>query len=391
MVGFEQLSRNVPRGCVEENLLVNASFSCSGKIRAWKYGLVTPSVEHSLVFQVWRFISSGTVTLVGSNLVQVPRDDTTGIHRVLYQVPLDEQIHVEPGDFIGIYIPLCPSLAPLASRGFAQVPTSPFTEIYFYSIVNGVEPGLLQLSERDSVVRTAQVGLQAVLGTVYKCNRVACLIIVLLHSHYCTGEYTEGELECLVTLPTPDSPQNTDPTGATHSSRAFETPGSSSDKLLVPMPTLLLIDSVSTTTIINTDLTSSFTIPSYDIQITTTLTSATTVLVINHNNVISTPVSTNLNHAGQNEVLLTERTPHLIIVLITVCGVILIIVSVTAVILLIQLKFWKRKRYSQKKACEKFKQDVLEPTPKPNSKCFNSTLVRPKAVLVVFHCSNIIG
>ena len=79
------------------NVCVTAQFECGGRLVRWVYYSALDDGT-SVYFSVWRQLSPNKFALIGNNTVKA-----TQIGRVIYDVPANEQIEVQAGDFIGVY------------------------------------------------------------------------------------------------------------------------------------------------------------------------------------------------------------------------------------------------------------------------------------------------
>ncbi len=87
-------------------ILPDYNFTCSGVISSWE-ARTTGRILSSIRFQVWRLVPGGnTYHLVGENVIGSPQDDVDTDHEgpQLSVANPSKQIHVSPGDFIGIFV-----------------------------------------------------------------------------------------------------------------------------------------------------------------------------------------------------------------------------------------------------------------------------------------------
>ncbi len=84
-------------------ILPDYNFTCSGVISSWE-ARTTGRILSSIRFQVWRLVPGrNTYHLVGENVISPPQGvDTKGLQ--LSVANPSKQIHVSPGDFIGIFV-----------------------------------------------------------------------------------------------------------------------------------------------------------------------------------------------------------------------------------------------------------------------------------------------
>ena len=84
------------------------TFTCSGVVTGWE-AVVTGGTLSSVHFQVWQWVSAFNMhRLVGENVIP-SSGSTDGLRKIGKRLQLSvtsprEQIHVSPGDFIGIFI-----------------------------------------------------------------------------------------------------------------------------------------------------------------------------------------------------------------------------------------------------------------------------------------------
>ena len=150
---------------VEQSIQVNATFSCPGKVTAWRYIRLTPTEETFFFLQVWRFVGPREAVRVGSTLIETPAISTTGNSEVLFSLEASEQIMVQPGDFIGVFAPEGTHKVPIASRRFDTVF---YSEVYAFDITNGVLPTTLDLDNNFGFDDNIGVNIQAVTGSFHE-------------------------------------------------------------------------------------------------------------------------------------------------------------------------------------------------------------------------------
>lgn len=149
-------------GVLQQTLQVNATFPCSGVVRAWRYILLTPTTETFFFLQVWRFINANEVVRIGSTRINVLSNLTYGNVEVIHRLEKEEQIHVKEGDFIGAFAPFGSRNVPIASKPFGILEFA--TELYSFAVVNRVLPSLLDLTTSDGYARNTAGSYQAITG-----------------------------------------------------------------------------------------------------------------------------------------------------------------------------------------------------------------------------------
>ena len=145
----------------EQSVLVNATFSCPGKVTAWRYIRLTPTEETFFFLQVWRFVGPREVMRIGSTLIETPAILTVESTEVLYNLETSEQITVQPGDFIGVFSPEGSLKLPISSKRFGAVFHS---EVYAFDVTNGVLPTTLDLNDNLVYDDNVGVNIQAITG-----------------------------------------------------------------------------------------------------------------------------------------------------------------------------------------------------------------------------------
>ena len=159
--GFRFFNSMNKINAVEQAIFVNATFSCPGKVTAWRYIRLTPTEETFFFLQVWRLIGPREVVRIGSTHIETPANFTAGRVEVLHNLEDSEQIVIQPGDFIGVFAPEGTSKVPIASRRFG---TANQSETYAFDITNGVLPTTLDLADHSSYDDNAAANIQAVTG-----------------------------------------------------------------------------------------------------------------------------------------------------------------------------------------------------------------------------------
>lgn len=111
------------------NLLINNAFPCAGKVIAWEYYRIVP--RWSGYVGVWRQISELDFVLIGKTELPVAEE---GFHIV----NVDPPIHVQKGDFIGIFYPRNVEEGVVASADHttAEVPQNELFENYYTQLYN---------------------------------------------------------------------------------------------------------------------------------------------------------------------------------------------------------------------------------------------------------------
>ena len=78
------------------NICPSVRFTCAGQLNRWEF--YSNSDAGSVYLGVWRRIGQSNYYLVGTNVA-----NATGIGKIVYDVPPEERIMVQPGDFLGLY------------------------------------------------------------------------------------------------------------------------------------------------------------------------------------------------------------------------------------------------------------------------------------------------
>ena len=138
-VGFEpfQATGELQFTQAQQNLILNKTFSCYGRVTGWKLRVRNPATNGWMLMQVWRQVGE-YFQRVGMNQIDVTPTNTSGFTDVVYSMDESEQILFRPGDFIGVFIVDGTSALPYAINRFKSNP--PASVMYSYKLINSDYP-----------------------------------------------------------------------------------------------------------------------------------------------------------------------------------------------------------------------------------------------------------
>lgn len=131
-VGFEpfQATGRLPTSQAQQHIVVNKTFSCYGRVTAWKMRVSNPDSDKWILMQVWRRVGE-YFQQVGKNRINIT--NTSSFTDVVFHVDESEQILYHPGDFIGVFSVNGARALPYAIDLFSPNPLSSF--VYSYRLI----------------------------------------------------------------------------------------------------------------------------------------------------------------------------------------------------------------------------------------------------------------
>ena len=210
-VGFEpfQATGRLPTSQAQQHIVVNKTFSCYGRVTAWKMRVSNPDSDKWTLLQVWRRVGE-YFQQVGTNHINITQTNTSSFTDVVYHVNESEQILYRPGDFIGVFSVNGARALPYAIDLFSPNPLSSFvysyrliqsdyspTQLAVNSIAMGIIPGVLAnvaaltgqfyTSETLSQARFSRKHHLTPAGNNLLCILVNMLCAIILHTCILTG------------------------------------------------------------------------------------------------------------------------------------------------------------------------------------------------------------